>query len=139
VAAQRGPRHVAALHQYNAARLDGCDLLAETIRGPVVAAVAGDLAAYERGQRLVAQALPVEQQVDRLQRRQRCARALGQWAVEVVALDDRNVVAQQGEFAGEGALPGAARPVDADDDRGPLVRCFVDRRRDELGRGEVVV
>ena len=138
VAAQRGPRDVATLHQHHAARPDDRDLLSEAVGVPVVAAVAGLLAAHERREGLVAQPLPVEQEVDRLERREGCARALGQRPVEVVALDDREVVAQQGELGRQGALAGAARPVDPDDDRRSLVRCCVDRRRDELGRGEVV-
>jgi hypothetical protein len=105
---------------------------------PVVAPVAGLLAAQQRGERLVAQAFPVEQQVDRLERRQRLARALGQRAVEIVALDDSDVVAQQRQLARERALARSARTVDADDDRGPLVLGGVDRGRDVLGGGEVV-
>ena len=138
VAAQRGPRDVAALDHHDARAATVATSSPRRSVVPVVAAVARLLAAHERGQGLVAQALPVEQQVDRLERRQRRARALGQRAVEVVALDDRDVVAQQRELARERALARAARAVDADDDRGPLVRGRVDRRRDALGRGEVV-
>jgi hypothetical protein len=94
---------------------------------------------HERRQGIVAQALPVEQQVNRLERRQRGPRALGQRPVEVVAVDDRNVVAQEREPAREDALARAARAVDADDDRGPFVLCCIDRRRDDLGTGEVIV
>jgi hypothetical protein len=79
----------------------------------------------------------VEREVDRLDRRQRLARAPGQRAVEVVALDDRDVVTQQRECARERALAGAAPAVDRDDQRGPLALGGVDRARDALGRGEV--
>ena len=137
VAAQRRPRDVDALDHDDAGRGDLRELLAEPPGAPVVAAVARLVAAQERRQHLVAQPLPVEREVDRLERRQRLARALGQGTVEVVARDHRDVVAQQRELARERALARAARAVDADDDRRPLALGRVDRVRDELGRCEV--
>jgi hypothetical protein len=137
VAAQRRPRDVHALDHDDAPRRHLGGILAEPPGTPVVAAVAGDVARQERRQQLVAQALPVEREVDRLERRQRLAGALGQGTVEVVAGDDRDVVAQPLQLARERALAGAARAVDADDDRGPLVLGGVDRVGDELGRSEV--
>jgi hypothetical protein len=91
------------------------------------------LAAQERREHLVAQALPVEAEVDRLDRRQCRARALGQRTAEVVAGDDRDVVSQERELARERALARTATAVDRDDDRRPLVRRRIDRRGDELG------
>jgi hypothetical protein len=137
VAAQCGSRHVRALDDDDARGADLRLVLAEAVGGPVVAAEARGLAAQQRGQRLVAQALPVEREVDRLDRRQRLASAFGQRPVEVVARDDRDVVAQQRELARERALAGSAASVDADDQRGSLALGCVDRVRGALGGGEI--